>query len=324
MEVKTLKDSTSYWFESWDEALNAPFLHEGNRMRWNRDHGFGENDSYGSWHGCTMQELIDNFNTGWQDGLKKLESMLDELGTVEVVPSSALIRKRHRVRDAQGDNVDIHRVWSGHLDTAWDRMKRQNVYSPSHRFVSIFVNCNTPGGVPHKATLWRAAAVARLVEALQGSGRMVRVCAGQTGGGVYHGQGWDRLSTHAVLLKDFHTPLVRGSMALACTAMFYRRAIFRMMACSNVESINSTYGNCPPESQIRNVFPHKLREDELERGAMLVRVDNCFTKEAAVKVCEDVKRQLTEESADKRYAESGTEDGGRYKYINRTLFGETQ
>jgi hypothetical protein len=293
METKILDNCTSFCFDSIDEAMNGEFRSNANFREWS------VHANYSSWTGCTLAQMKQWLEKGW-DGVEQLDDMLAKLEEMEVVPSSALLRKRRKVRGEQGDAIDVTRVWSGHTDTAWERMVRENQYSPSHKFVSIFINTSCPSSVRWQASLWRAAAVARIVQALQASGRAVRLTAGQISSATYVGEWGGKMSVHGVRVKDFAQPLSIMHLALACTSMFHRICVFRMMASCTDKTISSGFGRA--ESP-RKVFPHTLREDELVRDAMLVRVDDCYSEAEARRVCDDVRQQLQRHAVD-RYEEN--------------------
>ncbi len=288
MIIKKMDEGvTSYWYESFDEIMSRPFACAANQR-----YQVNEIEQRASWVGATRAQVTAWLERGWAEGRPILEPMMAQLDKLEVAPAMATLRRRRKRLDDHGDTLHQQRVWNGQLDRAWDRMARVHIEGRTDKYVSVFIDGNTSGGIDWRNTLWRAAATLRLVDALQASGRHVRVAVGQVGNQLYAGQGYGEYSVHAVRVKDYQDPINIENLALMSTAMFYRTYTFRMMSASDPRKINTGYGHCPPDSMTKDMWPHPIKEDEIERGAMLIRIGKCFSYGDAEYIINQVRQRL--------------------------------
>lgn len=107
-------------------------------------------------------------NKGWEDGAKRISTELEQLDP----PPVQGIRRRPLWKD-NGDHVDMDRVRSGNLDTAWWGITRRlGAQPPKVRIVAdMCVNC----GVNHSVVFSRGAAAVRLTEILTLAGYTVEL-----------------------------------------------------------------------------------------------------------------------------------------------------
>jgi hypothetical protein len=166
----------TYWrYESLDtllaEAFQAPHVAANLRLQdWRRVEGDG-------WY-CNDRKNI----AGTADarrafseplfpaGVARLERLAEKLEA----PTPVSIRRKP-VRGDHGDEVDMSRVWTGHLETAWTRAARTVTPNVARVLIGVFV-----GGVSDlraEALAWRGAAGLALAAALDGAGFAVEVRA---------------------------------------------------------------------------------------------------------------------------------------------------
>jgi hypothetical protein len=175
-----------------------------------------------SWFGpeCnSAEDALALFARGWSDGVARLS----ELRADSTFRPRSI--RRRRVWCDQGDAVDIHRVYAGRLDQAWQRATRQTrAGSPR---VSIVASLSISAGQTTSDLFWRGAAVCRLSDVLSEAGYSVEIIGlkanarlGEDGG---HG-------VHAIPLKASEQPLDLANIAAAlCHSGFGRSACYNML-----------------------------------------------------------------------------------------------
>jgi hypothetical protein len=151
-------------------------------------------------------------DTGWQRGVDRITEAMEGI-TDAVTPKSV---RRRRVWSDQGDALDIHRVYSGQLDTAWTRTVR----SPANARIlqTVVVDSLDSGGVSADVIFWRGAAVVTLADRLQAAGYAVEVVSAWTGKVSSTGE---RMVCR-VVCKPHSAPLDLPTLAatVACPAFF--------------------------------------------------------------------------------------------------------
>ena len=125
-----------------------------------------------SWYGfATQQAGIDAFRHGWPEGAERLEAALRDVTTDVRI----LSRKRKSEWADTGDDVDMQRVWSGGIDRAFRRTRRQHRTSPGT--VTIAVSQAISSGTPSDQLFWAGAAALRLAMNLENAGHTVEIVA---------------------------------------------------------------------------------------------------------------------------------------------------
>lgn len=177
-----------------------------------------------------VDKVIDE---GWPEGVARLSQMADSL----TIPPAVSI-KRRRARGDQGDELDIHRVYRGQLDTAWSRRQRKVARAPRHIDLLAITSANCH--VKAEAMFWRGAAITRLADLLDEAGYRVRIRGAEIGTGVDARGKFDQVTDWVI--KDYDEPLTLTNVAAsACLAGFFRRVGFASI-CSILEEVNYGFG----------------------------------------------------------------------------------
>lgn len=157
----------------------------------------------------TTQRLIEN---GWTRGAE----LMAQVEGVDA-PRATDIRRRMIWTD-NGDEIEMQRVYSGNLDTAWRRTRRVNVSGPVR--VRIAVDALAHAIVDSAEMRWRGVAAMRLADALTEAGYMVEIES------AFHGGSFTKLGnvTLRVVVKPYDQPINLPVLA-ATTAL---PAFFRM------------------------------------------------------------------------------------------------
>lgn len=127
------------------------------------------------WYGMDTNnpgDVIDAIHHGYRPGLDSIRECSGQFGTFAIKSV-----KRRRIRGDQGDDLDIARVYSGHLDSAWSRTRRESngfVYGKEVKIVvDIGANCH----VKADRMKWRGAYAAALADAYVQAGYRVELYA---------------------------------------------------------------------------------------------------------------------------------------------------
>lgn len=185
--------------------------------------------------GDAVKAVSDLANRGWERGADRLSKLVEQME----VPKLASIRRR-RIRGEHGDDVDMQRVYTGRLETAWTRTQRLNrVHTPR---VAIITDSIAEGGMNAERMLWRGAAAAALAGILCHAGYQVRMESG------YRGSYGRRYFELRVMTKDYCQPYDYATAAATMALPGFFRAMghkwYHMAApeaCSygmNVHTIN--------------------------------------------------------------------------------------
>lgn len=164
-----------------------------------------------AWEGSlpSIKAYRDKLQTGWKDGLEKMQERLKVLH-----PPAAKDIRRRRIRSDVGDTLDIHRVYAGRFDVAWERRKRQA--SPGRRVVRILCALAAASYVRPEQLFWRGAVAVILARALEKAGYRVEIVAFEVNKACFDGDG-DKTYAWTVTIKraDQSMSLERLALLLA-------------------------------------------------------------------------------------------------------------
>jgi hypothetical protein len=124
-----------------------------------------------SWFGTEPENVVP-YSKGervWRHGLDRMSSLV----AADLAGISSI--RRVKTRGDFGDFIDMQRVYAGQLDRAWDTTTRVRATGVGRVVTTVMVNI---GGNCHEAPdafFWRGAAAVRLCDALERSGRSVRI-----------------------------------------------------------------------------------------------------------------------------------------------------
>lgn len=217
-------DSNVQHFDSIAEFCSQPFQNSGNRANCANSIG----TDHGSWHysggdatrwlgASTARQAAQRVTQGWPEGADRA---LNLLASLDVPPP--MDTKRRVTRSDQGDELDIHAVYKGQLDTAWSRRKRKQGRGPF--IVRLVAQCNLLSSFTPEEMFWRGAAIIKAVEMLTTAGYSVEVL----GVTASHSVGGIGDFCHTYPLKESKSPLdVAGLAGVVCNAGFHRLYGFR-------------------------------------------------------------------------------------------------
>ena len=220
-------------------------------------------------HGTTSSNIIKKRAGGtWPDGSKKLRVIERELGDAVTTLTLSDCRRRPVWSD-QGDEVDIHRVLGGQLDTAWHTTKRNG--SGLAPVVSLVCSWGGNASRSTEELMWSMAATLVAAKILEGSGYSVEIMACILSDQYKSGD-----TVTAVKLKDADFPLEFETLAsVSCFAGVFRSYGFAAIGLEEKIKVGGGYG-----SHINSIDSFEASKWELEGEPLAV--NSCFTRSAAI------------------------------------------
>lgn len=222
------------WFDSMEELRKQIVKMQSRRNadRWSEILYRGRSSD---WFGMGMgtRDALQAVEDGCPELLQQVKPLVEILrasvpldGTESVMVE---VRRRKRHRSDYGDTLDMHRVWSGELDRAWERPVREVRLSATQRYASIYVDNGILRDVKPRQTLWRAAVAMLIADVLTRMGINVEIWAGASGFDTYTGEhGSAKFRWSGVRAKEYTQPLNEERVCAVMHAMFHRTYGFGM------------------------------------------------------------------------------------------------
>ena len=272
----TINRSMPVIYNTWPsliDLLDDTFKNKYNEQLWKGYSNGYHNDQ--SWWGIKggIPAVENAIRNGWSEGLEKARAALDK---VEVPRFQSI--KRRKMRGDFGDEIDMQSVYSGNLDRAWTRTRRQMSPSRSPKRITIIVDSALSSSVDARNAFWTGAVALRLNDALQESGRNVQIVSTFTC--QYPGE---YVNCPTVVLKDYADPLEPEVIAATLSlAGFARSTMFRAAALFE-KDINSSWG-----FPVHMFIPKQFRES----SDSVFLISDIWSKEAAEKKIAEMVKEI--------------------------------
>lgn len=228
------------------------------------------------WAGATFAEV-----RRWcSDGAPKLmENMLRKVDAIELPDDymrPELLKRRRRTRGDSGNELDIHQVYQGRMDRAWDRTEVEHVKTVGNRLVHVIINLSASAFVAHDAGLWRGACALRIYDALVKMGKSVAISVYQSSMKCWTNPGYPRDGMLSVRIKNYGEPIREDRLAAFSSMEFLRTAVFGSMSHCGV---GVAYGHGSPISNPKLVTASAV--EDLEHGGATVVIEQAFSRDMA-------------------------------------------
>jgi hypothetical protein len=232
-----------------------------------------------------MQKVRD----GWPEMHARLTAMWgDERPELQLAASTVKVRRRKRQRADYGDTLDIHRVWNGELDRAWERPEREYRLSVSQRHATIYIDLATSCAQSADSVLWRSAAALLICDILQSTGRAVEIYVGSTSSETYHpGPG---CAFTGIRVKEYTQPIQVERLTAMTTMAFFRTYGFLLLT---AVPYNIRYHTGMP---LHRGMPKQLVDRE-KAGELVVAIRECYSMKDAEREFFKVRDMLAKEAA---------------------------
>lgn len=231
-----------------------------------------------TWIGTeTVAQFDENVRYGWPRLERRMMGMLGECNFEEGALHQERVLIRRRARRGLGNEVDIHAVYQGRIERAWDA----TIHAEDDRFggklVDLVVNIDANAYIGFEDALWRGAVVMRLYEALTNMGKSVAVTVYDYAMNGLQGAN----SMCSVRVKAHGEQLLSDKLASMVNVGFMRRYHMEHLQCCH-PTIRAASSRGRATNDYR-VVP-RAAEETLKRGGRAIIIGHCFSKEASERV----------------------------------------
>ncbi|MCP4256833.1 MAG: hypothetical protein GY774_04800 [Planctomycetes bacterium] len=127
-------------------------------------------------------------------------------------------RRRRRCKGSQGDHLDIHRVYQGQLDKAWETRKKVELQSRS-KLYTVLIDVGGLSRVEFSSSLWRGAVAFQITDELIKAGKSVKIVVGAAAVNVVDN---GDIVTTDIVVKEHNEPLSMERLAAMSNIGFHR------------------------------------------------------------------------------------------------------
>lgn len=228
---------------------------------------------------ASINEVRRRVIEGWAEGAERIASMAG------ILPPEARSLRRRVVHAEFGNEIDIHRVYSGQLSRAWSLPRRS--LRQAVREVTLVVPLGVKWSISAKQLFWRGAAILKMADLLQKAGyavEIVGVCA------AHNIDAPGKLDMiHTVQLKASSQPLDVSALAATCCMVgFVRIYCFRAVASAPAQ-ITSAMGYYK-EARLDKMVQHYIASELTGQHVITAPTDLYSQRAAEDWISESVKR----------------------------------
>jgi len=250
------------------------------------------------WIGSTNKnvgDVIDHALSGDQKLYSSLEKKVKTLEALDGLNNVDHIQKVKAVRRVlkysnQGDEIDIHKVYSGKLETAWSKRVRV-VQDFVHPLVTLHIDIGGASSVTSEESLWRAVVALRVFEDLTRAGKSIKIIVGGSSTEVWERDRRD--SAQSITVKEYNESLSVERLAAMTHIGFYRVFGFAAKAAQDIRRLKSNYGYSAKTGD-HNVAIN-LQEELAEGHSKFIYIGRSVSASDAQKDLKKVYQQLTGE-----------------------------
>lgn len=227
-----------------------------------------------SWLGVPggWREIIQKTSYGWPDLRKQLEAMMQGIELeIPRLETHTAIRRRKRVRSDHGDVLDMHRVYNGELDKAWELPTRIERMAVNTKRVTLAFDVTANGGVRHDEAMWRAALCTLLTDRLAQLGRVFEVWVIDSTCNPFQDYGAPPNLWSSWCVKASGDPIVMDRLCAMVSVGYMRICGFVAEGCGPW-TVSSGFGGA-----LNSGLPASLRERQ-DGGEAVIRIGECYNR----------------------------------------------
>lgn len=163
--------------------------------------------------------------------MSQLDSQVDPADYAQLVE----VKRRKRIRSSHGNELDIHSVYQGKIDKAWDTTtivkSNQEV-----NFITILADIGENWGVHGMDSTWTMAVLNKLSDICEMAGKNVQIIVGDCGRGT---NGKKSYTTISCVIKRYNERLSPERLAAMTHLGFFRSFCFLGLATSKIPCYES-------------------------------------------------------------------------------------
>lgn len=161
----------------------------------------------------TVKEARKLVVKGWPEGASRIKGLAEQIKDKIQRPTSI---RRRMVWDEQGDELELSKVYSGELDSAWRNPRRTASYAPP--VITLYLPWGGNWSEFPEELFWKSAPALAVADALESCGYRVELIAVSRAS-----QPRDTDAVTMVTVKPADTPVDLGTLAaVCCHAGIYR------------------------------------------------------------------------------------------------------
>ena len=239
---------------------------------------------YGLSGGCKAFQAT--MGKGHPEGVEAIRKLSRQMAGKIIRPK---VMRRKRSRGREGDEIDIHSVYSGNLDRAWSQMKRAP--RVGKKKVTLLVQVGANSGTNASDMFWGPAAALALSEELTKARYAVEIIAVQPADGVFPNLG-GRGYVGLIRIKNFNEPININSLSIMTLGGFHRYFGFKLRLLST-SKVKDTLGST---RSITDRYTQQMVMDNMPAGTTPVFIDRMRRESEAIAEINRVLGTLEEES----------------------------
>lgn len=168
------------------------------------------------------------------------------------------VKRRRRVRSSHGNELDIHSVYQGRIDKAWDSTEivKSNL---EVNFITILADIGENWNVNGMDSTWTMAVLNKLSDICEMAGKNVQIIVGDCGRGT---NGRKAYTTISCVIKRYNERLSPERLAAMTHLGFFRSFCFMGLATSSIQCYDSLGSHT---SFTENLLPINIRQ-EVDQG----------------------------------------------------------
>lgn len=223
-----------------------------------------------------------------------LESYLAELDELtgyhtKAYEQTIVAVKRRKFHGNYGDELDIHKIYQGRLDTAWARTERIEVSRKLH-LVTLFIDLGGSLGQSASDSIWRAAVAVRLLSELERSGKSVRLVTGILAVNAIKGKESHKYLTSTITVKEYNQNISLERLAAMTHLGFMRCFCFAGFYAQK----HSLYSSLGQPKDVNQNMPIQLQAEVDAGHAKYVYLGRAMCSRTALKCLEKAYEQMEE------------------------------
>jgi hypothetical protein len=237
-------------------------------------------------------DVIDHALVGDKDLYESLINKVRDLRSMEGMDKVDYVQRiksvrRKLVHGNFGDELDIHKVYAGKIETAWSSRVREE-FDKEHHLVTLFIDIAGNAKVNCEDSLWRAVVAMKVFEDLERAGKSVRIIAGGSSFGVW--QKDNRNCAVSIVIKEYNQSLSLERLAAMSHVGFYRVFGFAAKCAQDIRRPMYNLG-MSMDSTVSNVSIN-LQEDIAKGHTKLVFIGRSLSRYDAHRDLDAVYKQL--------------------------------
>lgn len=226
------------------------------------------------------QEIYNDYVKGYIEQLDQATKQYTE-DYEHVLP----VVRRQRVRKSFGNELDIHSVFQGRLDKAWDVTERVEFESSKH-LITLMVDICGNAGENCVDSFWNAAVCAKLVDEIEQAGKSVQLIVAST---TLRCSTTGKSLTASVPIKKYNERFSNERLCAMSHLGFFRSFFFQSMLTSS-ELLCSGLGHYVRISE--KFYPQFLKEEIKLGHTKIVNVPKSNGYGSAIRALTDSYAQL--------------------------------